>query len=457
MDPVERELFFLELNLRRQDLDSIRGWIYDRSLTYLWRKISPWIRVTIVGIGSFAVTSVFSLLSDNDFLRSSGIYGIIGSGGFGFLQTLRGQIAVNNKPSEASLGSFVNVPDYKDKLGYIHHAMDDLDIVFKTIPKEYHPIIIFIDDLDRCSPTKVAQVIEGINLFLAGDFKDCMFILGMDTDMAAAAAALEVAHSDVISKLPKYTLQTPLGWRFMDKFVQLPIVIPPVSDMSQYVRSLFPFGTQEEKRTSKDKDTLKATQPPTEQIPKEEEDKPSDYDEKQKEIIKIMTKSIRSFSDKDKVFVEQVTKATSDFSDNPRDIKRFVNALRFQRFVWAGIRPLTGKEPASFDQMRRWTVLSLKWPGLVRWLYWGASGSGIRNQNETSGNIVRERLEKLENIAGTSRNNQKAWQDQVEGQFNLKVNEVAWMSDEGLRKFFEQESKLKGDDRLSASAGGGLY
>jgi hypothetical protein len=41
------------------------------------------------------------------------------------------------------------------------------------------------------------------------------------------AAALEVAHAEVISKLPEYSTHTPIGWKFMDKFVQLPIVIPP--------------------------------------------------------------------------------------------------------------------------------------------------------------------------------------------------------------------------------------
>jgi predicted Rossmann-fold nucleotide-binding protein len=475
MDPVERELFFLELNLRRQDLDSIRGWIYGRSLSYVWQKISPWIKLMMIGISSFAVTSILGWINQDGLLRTTGLYGILGAGGFGFIQTLRGHIAANNEPSEASLGNFVNVPDYKDKLGYIHHAMDDLEIVFKTIPAQYQPLIVFIDDLDRCSPNKVAQVIEGINLFLAGDFKGCMFILGMDTDMVAAA--LEVAHSDVLSKLPKYTLQTPLGWRFMDKFVQLPFVIPPVSNMGPYVKSLFPFEVQKEKGTSKDKDSnVKKTpgmkiiqglkkifrserrRPRTEQISKDDEgSKPSAYDDEGKEKIRVMTEIISALSDKDKEFVEQMSKATSDFSNNPRDFKRFVNALRFQRYVWVINRRFTGKEPASSDQMRRWVVLSLKWPGLVRWLYWSVSGSGIRNQNGSNRNIVRERLAKLENIAGTSRTYQKAWQDQVEAQFDLKVNESPWIGDESLREFFERESTMIEGDRLSASAGRGLY
>ena len=47
--------------------------------------------------------------------------------------------------------------------------------------------VIFIDDLDRCFPAKVGQVVEAINLFLAGDLPKCMFVIGMDTELVAAA------------------------------------------------------------------------------------------------------------------------------------------------------------------------------------------------------------------------------------------------------------------------------
>ena len=63
------------------------------------------------------------------------------------------------------------------------------------------------------------------------------FSIGMDTEMVAAS--LEVAHEQVISKLPTYPTHMPIGWRFMDKFIQLPISIPPVYDMQNYIHYLF--------------------------------------------------------------------------------------------------------------------------------------------------------------------------------------------------------------------------
>jgi hypothetical protein len=79
----------------------------------------------MIGISTFAVASTLGWINQDGLLRGTGLHGILGAGGFGFVQTLRGHIAANNEPSEASLGNFVNVPDYKDKLGYIHHALDE--------------------------------------------------------------------------------------------------------------------------------------------------------------------------------------------------------------------------------------------------------------------------------------------------------------------------------------------
>ena len=145
---------------------------------------------------------------------------------------------IEKSPLDVSLGSYVKLPDYSKELGYVHKAVEDLRFLFRVIPEDYLPLVIFIDDLDRCSPNKVAQVFEGINLFLASEFNS-IFILGIDPEMVAAS--LEADHEKVISKLPKYSTYTPIGWRFMDKFIQLPFVIPPriESDVQKYVESLF--------------------------------------------------------------------------------------------------------------------------------------------------------------------------------------------------------------------------
>lgn len=46
-------------------------------------------------------------------------------------------------------------------------------------------LVIFIDDLDRCSPKNIANVLESINLFL--DLEGCFFVIGTDINMIANA------------------------------------------------------------------------------------------------------------------------------------------------------------------------------------------------------------------------------------------------------------------------------
>lgn len=86
--------------------------------------------------------------------------------------------------ADISISKYLRVPDYNAKLGFVHFAEEDLQRVLDLITK---PIVIFIDDLDRCSPDKVAALTEAINLFLAGEFKNCIFVLGMDSEIIAAS------------------------------------------------------------------------------------------------------------------------------------------------------------------------------------------------------------------------------------------------------------------------------
>jgi hypothetical protein len=50
----------------------------------------------------------------------------------GFFQTLYKKIAIEEEPAEVSLGEFVKVPDYSEKLGFIHYVVKDLELVFET-------------------------------------------------------------------------------------------------------------------------------------------------------------------------------------------------------------------------------------------------------------------------------------------------------------------------------------
>ena len=89
----------------------------------------------------------------------------------------------------------------------------------------------------------------------------------------------------------------------------------------------------------------------------------------QPDFIHRAAERINALSDSDEVH-EQFRQFIQDFSNNPRDIKRFYNVLRFYRFLRETMQeydPSSERQP-SLNQLRRWIILSLNWPGFVRWL-----------------------------------------------------------------------------------------
>jgi hypothetical protein len=115
----------------------------------------------------------------------------------------------------------------------------DVASVLALVADQQRPLVVFVDDLDRCSPRVVSQVIEALNLFLAGEFENCVFVLAMEPDLVAAH--VEVAYGDLVAKLRELGQADRIGWRFLDKIVQLPISLPPVDrdrDLPRYLRAL---------------------------------------------------------------------------------------------------------------------------------------------------------------------------------------------------------------------------
>ena len=244
-------------------------------------------------------------------------------------------------------------------------------MVFQTIPEKLKRVVIFIDDLDRCSPDKVAHVIEAVNLFLAGEFKNCMFVMGVDPEIVAPS--LEEAHHRIIDKLPKFASDTPLGWRFMDKFVQLPVIIPPPEkeDIERYVENLLINEEKQERRASEVVDQLSkhTTDDKLQELIKQEDDRVKKLvnQELDNKIRKEnLDRDLTNYNEDDPKIRRLISMAASEFfSDNPREVKRFINVFRFQYFLLLARRN-GGLNVPSEKQLTRWIILSMRWPELAR-------------------------------------------------------------------------------------------
>lgn len=88
--------------------------------------------------------------------------------------------------------------------------------------EEWEPegvFVVFIDDLDRCKPDKVLQVLESVKLFL--NEPGCIFFLGME--MEQVKAAVTKGYQDTGGKFEAN--------RYLEKIFQIHVKIPP-SDSS---------------------------------------------------------------------------------------------------------------------------------------------------------------------------------------------------------------------------------
>ncbi len=105
----------------------------------------------------------------------------------------------------------------------------------KNNSKRYNQIVIFIDDLDRCSIENSKDIIDAICLFLSTE--NCIFILGIDIEK----------------------LQKSLHWKYkerlefdakeyIDKIVQLRFELPPIAsdEMKKYIQEIKPKGFKNE-------------------------------------------------------------------------------------------------------------------------------------------------------------------------------------------------------------------
>src|SRR5262249_8312486 len=58
LSPIEREWFYLRLNLRRRDVESIRTWITSHIWNNVWKKAAPWIITSVSGVIVSSITGL---------------------------------------------------------------------------------------------------------------------------------------------------------------------------------------------------------------------------------------------------------------------------------------------------------------------------------------------------------------------------------------------------------------
>lgn len=119
-------------------------------------------------------------------------------------------------------------PQRRARKGQLQSAQEDVHRLIRDLGEQGTQLVVFIDDLDRCSPRTTADVFEAINGFLSGSFPTIRFVLGIDA--AATAAHLDAAYSAlVVADAGRDSADPSPGWTFLRKLIQLPLPLPRVA------------------------------------------------------------------------------------------------------------------------------------------------------------------------------------------------------------------------------------
>jgi len=237
---------------------------------------------------------------------------------------------------------------YVERLGLLHQVQQDIrqltdglfssalcvkggivgrrtDIKNVLFPRGSPRVVLFIDDLDRCPPARVVEVLEAVQLLV----KTQLFVVVMAMDVRYITKALEKAYEGVLDRRG-----APSGLDYIEKIVQIPYRTRPISAeaMPGYLRSQMQLKADEVEDYAPEGelpsgDLVSVISAPGEGIVHIDETVPQkilEFDEAELELIQETALAVII---------------------GPRATKRLVNVMKLIKIIWYR----TGRDDQSLD------------------------------------------------------------------------------------------------------------
>lgn len=252
------------------------------------------------------------------------------------------------------LASFIegrsNSNDYKEHLGLISLVRDDFEKLTTEITKHkvfsddkqeivIDRIILYIDDLDRCQPEKVVQVLEAVHLLLA--FELFVVVVGVDTRWLQGS--LNITHQNFQDNELKITPK-----QYLEKIFQIPFMVKPMNEdnkkalVEQLLSQDIKLDTEyvidnADNKGKRDKNvieqesshvlekddlTFKSSESPKQKKEELTEDIEIEYQNQTKPHVQLRLTAEE---------VNYITQLADKIGNTPRTIKRFINIYRVIR------------------------------------------------------------------------------------------------------------------------------
>jgi peptidoglycan hydrolase-like protein with peptidoglycan-binding domain len=253
----------------------------------------------------------------------------------------------------------------RDGLAHAHDPLVTVKSRFEHVVRALaQPIAVIIDDLDRCQPRFVVELLEGIQT-LYGD-ASVTYIVAADGRWIRDCFEEEYkTFLDMPSELGR-----PLGYHFIEKTFQLSADVPQLTDRLRrtYFQGLLGVATKQTDTPAAEA----AIRTRTASAGTEEE-------------LRAAVTSARTQGEEAAAVDEALLRAQSDairqhtehrlqnfdqlLEPNPRAMKRLVNAYGLARdveLIESGAQVAT--DTNAIEQLALWTILRLRWPLLAQHL-----------------------------------------------------------------------------------------
>jgi len=127
------------------------------------------------------------------------------------------------------LQAMLKYAPYEAQVTELMQLQERFKDMVKVLVGEDGRLVVFIDDLDRCTPDKVPEVLEAIKLFTTTP--RCVYVLGLDHDIVRQGIET------------KYKFETATeAAEYLEKIVQIPFHLPPLDEgrVESFVREYYP-------------------------------------------------------------------------------------------------------------------------------------------------------------------------------------------------------------------------
>lgn len=274
---------------------------------------------------------------------------------------------------------------YEDKLGLLQQVQADLaelstallpsratqevadgayaETLDQLFPRGQPRIILIVDDLDRCPPDKVVDVLEAAQLLV----KTPLFVVVIAMDVRYVTRALEKAYVDVLVRGGE-----PSGLDYIEKIVQIPYRVRPASPASigGFLRSQMRLAKLKEEEA----EASSTGQPEEEEV---EDEVPTSTSSTELEgelgrvaLVQPTRTELRPLPTEILEFKREehqiINVCCSAVEVSPRAMKRLVNVFKLMKIIWYRQGLEDGPDDAVKQTMLALLALAARFPDVTR-------------------------------------------------------------------------------------------